>query len=114
MSRGSIVHHLNSGESHPIAFEAQTYFLKLETVYEFDTPVLRFSFSSMACSQETYDYDMAARQRFLVKKQMTPKDFDAAAYVVRSLHRARARRRAGADLAALSPRRRRSTARRRC
>ena len=35
----------------------------------------------MACSQETYDYDMAQRQRILLKKQMTPKDFDAAAYV---------------------------------
>ena len=80
-----IVHELASGRSHEIAFEAQTYFLKLETVYEFDSPVFRFSYSSMACSQETYDYDMAARQRLLLKKQMTPKDFDAAAYVVRSV-----------------------------
>ena len=80
-----IVHHLTSGEAHEIAFEAQTYFLKLETVFEFDSPVFRFSYSSMACSQETYDYDMAARQRFLLKKQMTPNDFDATAYVVRSL-----------------------------
>ena len=80
-----IIRDLDSGESHQIAFEAQTYFLKLETVYEFDTSIVRFSFSSMACSQETYDYDMAARERFLVKKQMTPKDFDAAAYAVRRL-----------------------------
>ena len=80
-----IVHELASGRSHEIGFEAQTYFLKLETVYEFDSPVFRFSYSSMACSQETYDYDMAARQRLLLKKQMTPKDFDAAGYVVRSV-----------------------------
>ena len=80
-----IVHDLASGEAHAIAFEAQTYFLRLETVFEFDSGVFRFSFSSMACSQETYDYDMALRQRLLLKKQMTPKDFDAAAYVVRSL-----------------------------
>jgi oligopeptidase B len=46
---------------------------------------VRFSYASMACSQETYDYDMAARERILVKKQMTPKDFDASAYVVQSL-----------------------------
>src|ERR1700691_1431776 len=39
----------------------------------------------MACGEETYDYDMALRQRLLLKKQMTPKDFDAAAYVVRSV-----------------------------
>src|SRR5271168_1718707 len=80
-----IVHELASGRSHEIGFEAQTYFLKLETVYEFDSPVFRFSYSAMACSEETYDYDMAARQRLLLKKQMTPKDFDAAGYVVRSV-----------------------------
>jgi oligopeptidase B len=80
-----IIHELASGHSHEIGFEAQTYFLKLETVYEFDSPLFRFSYSSMACSQETYDYDMAARQRLLLKKQMTPKDFDAAAYVVRNV-----------------------------
>ena len=80
-----IVHDLRSGEAHEIAFEAPTYYLQLETVYEFETSVMRFSFASMACSQETYDYDMAARRRVLVKKQMQPKDFDPAAYVLRRL-----------------------------
>ena len=37
----------------------------------------------MACSQEIYDYDFAHRQRILRKKQETPKDFDASAYVTR-------------------------------
>jgi oligopeptidase B len=78
-----MIHELTSGIAHEIAFEAQTYFLKLEPVYEFDTPVFRFSYSSMACSQEIYDYDVGARQRILRKKQMTPKDFDASAYVTR-------------------------------
>jgi oligopeptidase B len=78
-----MIHEFASGAMHEIAFEAQTYFLRLETVYEFDAPVFRFSFSSMACSQEIYDYDVAARQRILRKKQMTPKDFDASAYVAR-------------------------------
>ena len=78
-----MIHELASGAAHEIAFEAQTYFLKLEPVYEFDAPVIRFSFSSMACSQEIYDYDVGARQRILRKKQMTPKDFDASAYVTR-------------------------------
>jgi len=80
-----IIHEFASGEAHEIAFEAQTYFLRLEPVYEFDTPVFRFSYSSMACSQEVYDYDVGQRQRFLRKKQMMPKDFDATAYVTRSV-----------------------------
>ncbi|HEY1944342.1 MAG TPA: S9 family peptidase [Roseiarcus sp.] len=78
-----VIHEFASGEAHEIAFEAQTYFLRLETVYEFDTPVFRFGFSSMTCSQEIYDYDVGERQRILRKKQMTPVDFDAAAYVTR-------------------------------
>jgi oligopeptidase B len=78
-----VIHEFASGEAHEIAFEAQTYFLRLEPVYEFDTQIIRFSFSSMACSQEIYDYDVSLRQRILRKKQMTPKDFDATAYVTR-------------------------------
>jgi len=80
-----IIHEFASGESHEIAFEARTYFLKLETVYEFASSVFRFSYSTMACSQETYDYDMASRERILLKKQMTPRDFDPSAYVVKAL-----------------------------
>jgi oligopeptidase B len=78
-----VVHALADASAHEIAFEAQTYTLALEPVYEFDSPTFRFSFASMACSQEIYDYDFVHRQRILRKKQETPKDFDASAYVTR-------------------------------
>ena len=78
-----VVHALADGSAHEIAFEAQTYTLALEPVYEFDSPTFRFSFASMACSLEIYDYDFVHRQRILRKKQETPKDFDASAYVTR-------------------------------
>jgi oligopeptidase B len=78
-----IVHALADGSAHEIAFEAQTYTLAFEPVYEFNSPTFRFSFASMACSQEIYDYDFVDRQRILRKKQETPKDFDASAYVTR-------------------------------
>ncbi|WP_158817092.1 S9 family peptidase [Methylocapsa sp. S129] len=80
-----IVHELATGEEHAIAFDAETYFLGFEPVFEFDTPIFRFGFSSMSCPRETYDYDMALRQRMLRKKQMAPKDFDASAYVTRRI-----------------------------
>ncbi|HXT07770.1 MAG TPA: S9 family peptidase [Roseiarcus sp.] len=80
-----LVRDLRSDAEHEIAFEAQTYFLKLETTFEFDTPICRFSYSTLACTQETYDYDMAARQRFLVKKQAVPPGFEAGAYVVEAI-----------------------------
>jgi oligopeptidase B len=79
------VHDLETGEAHDIAFEEETYALDLRAVYEFDTALLRFSYSSMARPEETYDYDCATRARTLVKRQMTPPGFDPAAYVVRLL-----------------------------
>ncbi len=79
------VRDLNSGETHEIAFEGRTYFVKLETSFEFDASVCRFSYSSLASSQETYDYDMASRQRFLVKKQATAPGYDPTAYIVEAI-----------------------------
>ena len=81
-----IVRDLATGECHAVAFAAETYALHLQTVYEFATTALRFSFSTLACSEEIYDYDMATRERRLIKKQMEPPGFHAADYVVRRLN----------------------------
>jgi len=78
-----VVHPLDGGEPHEIAFDAETYTLGLEPVYEFASPTFRFSFAAMATSQEIFDYDVASRQRTLLKKQETPPDFDPSAYVAR-------------------------------
>ena len=84
MSRPSLsVIDLKNGESYEIAFEEETYFLRFEQVYEFDTPLIRFSYSSLARPQETYDYNAAERRRTLVKKQTIPRGFDPQAYVAR-------------------------------
>jgi oligopeptidase B len=80
-----VVRELATGEEHSIAFDAETYFLGFESVLEFDTPVLRFGFSSMNCPKETYDYEMALRRRTLRKKQMAPRGFEASAYVTRQI-----------------------------
>jgi oligopeptidase B len=74
---------LESGESHEIAFDEETYFLRLERVYEFDTSLIRFSYSSPTTPQETYDYDVVSRSRTLVKRQEMPRGFDPKAYVAR-------------------------------
>ena len=78
-----IIRDLDSGEEHEIAFEAETYFLGFESVFEFDTPLLRFAFSSMTTPREIYDYDMAKRVRILRKTQMAPRGYDPANYVTR-------------------------------
>jgi oligopeptidase B len=74
---------LASGDSHEIVFDEETYFLRLEPVYEFGASLIRFSYSSPATPQETYDYDVAQRRRALVKRQTMPRGFDPQAYVTR-------------------------------
>ncbi len=78
-----VVIDLKGGESHDIAFDEETYFLRLEPVYEFDTSLIRFSYSSLARPQETYDYDVVTRRRTLVKRQTMPRGFDPQAYATR-------------------------------
>src|ERR1700722_18877287 len=60
-----VVFDLESGDSHEIAFDEETYFLRREAVYEFDTSLIRFSYASPATPQETYDYDVVSRSRTL-------------------------------------------------
>ncbi len=74
---------LETREAHRVRFEAETYALRLDSTYEFASPTFRFTFSAMNASAETYDYDMAARQRMLRKKQETEPGFDPTAYVSR-------------------------------
>jgi oligopeptidase B len=78
-----VVYDLKGGESNEIAFDEETYFLRLEPVYEFDASLIRFSYSSPARPQETYDYDLTKRDRILVKRQAMPRGFDPQAYVAR-------------------------------
>ena len=75
----------DKGEDHAIAFDEEAYHLRLEDNLEFDTAVLRFSYSSMARPEEIYDYDMNARTRTLLKRQNVPSGHNADAYVVRRL-----------------------------
>ena len=80
-----IVRRLSDGDSHEIAFDAPTYFLQLERIFEFDTHGLRFGYSTLCRAQETYDYDMGSRARMLIKKQATAPDYDETAYAVETL-----------------------------
>ncbi len=63
---------LSGGHEHAIAFDEEAYALDLEPGLEFDTTTLRFVYSSMRRPDETYDYDMATRERRLRKRQEIP------------------------------------------
>lgn len=67
-----VVRELASGAEHVIAFDEAVYDLDLDEVLEFDTNVIRFGYSSLKTPAEVWDYDMATRERVLVKRQEIP------------------------------------------
>ena len=81
-----VIRDMESGDEHSIAFEEEAYSLGLERQYEYETPTLRFSYSSMTTPREIYDYDMSDRDRVLRKRQEIPSGHDPKAYVTRRVH----------------------------
>jgi oligopeptidase B len=80
-----IVRDMTSGEEHAIAFDEEAYSLGFGDMLEFDTDVLRFTYSSMTTPGEVFDYDMRTRERVLRKRQEVPSGHDPANYVTRRI-----------------------------
>jgi oligopeptidase B len=67
---------------HYITFPEPAYAVSPTQNVEFNSPTLRFTYSSMITPPSTFDYNMATRQRELKKRLEVP-GFDAAKYEVR-------------------------------
>lgn len=80
-----VVRELATGEEHAIAFAEEAYDIRLIEGYEYDTDILRFSYSSMTTPEETFDYDMAKRTRVLRKRQRIPSGHEPGEYVTRRI-----------------------------
>jgi len=80
-----VIRHFASGEEHATAFREEAYSLGLEERLEYDTETFRFTYSSMATPWETYDYNLATRERVLRKRQIIPSGHDSSKYVTRRL-----------------------------
>ncbi len=80
------IKNLTSGAVHSIAFDEEAYALGLSGSLEFDTSVIRFSYSSMTTPSRIYDYDMSSRSRTLRKEQEVPSGHMIEDYVTRRLH----------------------------
>jgi oligopeptidase B len=78
-----VVRRFADGEEHEIAFDEEAYSLGLSAGYEYDTPTLRFTYSSMTTPAQVFDYDMEARSRTLRKTQEVPSGHDPSLYVTR-------------------------------
>lgn len=78
-----LVRDRETGEEHAIAFAEEAYSLGLSGAAEYDTDVIRFSYSSMTTPSQLFDYDMATRERTLLKTQEVPSGHNPDDYVTR-------------------------------
>ncbi len=78
-----VVRRFADGAEHAIAFDEEAYALGISPGYEYDTPILRFTYSSMTTPAQVFDYDMTTRSRVLRKTQEVPSGHDPALYVTR-------------------------------
>jgi oligopeptidase B len=78
-----VIHHFADGAEHDIAFEEEAYSLRLSPGLEFDTPWIRFTYSSMTTPDQTYDYNVETRERVLRKTLEVPSGHDPDDYVTR-------------------------------
>ncbi len=75
-----------AGAEHEIAVDEPAYALSLGGSAEFDTTTMRYAYNSMSTPTQTWDYDMASRERSLRKTQEVPSGHDPADYVVERLN----------------------------
>ena len=99
-ARPRIVVRDTKGNEHAVAFAEEAYSLGLQPGHEFETAVIRFTYSSMTTPAETYDYDCVTRARQLRKRQAVPSGHDPAGLRHPPPVRHGAGRRDRADLAA--------------
>jgi oligopeptidase B len=70
-----------SGEGeHYLDFAAPAYLAYPSDNYDFDTPILRYTYTSMTTPKSVYDYNMIARERVLLKQEEVLGGFDASNY----------------------------------
>jgi oligopeptidase B len=69
-----------TGATHLVTFPEPAYSVFTVGNREFDTTRLRFSYQSLVTPSSTYDYDMATRERTLLKRQPVLGGYDPAQY----------------------------------
>ncbi|WP_210526149.1 S9 family peptidase [Rubellimicrobium arenae] len=80
-----VVRERATGQEHGIAFDEEAYSLGLGGTYEYDTDLMRFTYSSMTTPSSEFEYNMRTRERVLLKTQEVPSGHDPANYVTRRL-----------------------------
>ena len=77
-----VVRARHDGAEHAIDFAEQAYSLGMSNGYFWDSPWLRFDYSSPTTPAQVFDYNMATRERALRKTQLVPSGHTPADYIV--------------------------------
>ena len=71
---------------HQIEFPEEVYTAGISVNTEFDTDLLRFSYSSLTTPNSVFDYNMKTRERVLLKRDEVLGDFDPGNYQAKRLY----------------------------
>lgn len=74
------------GGEHSLEFDEPAYHAQIDINLEFDTPILRFGYTSMTTPNSIYDYNMVTRDRVLLKQEEILGGFDSKNYITERLH----------------------------
>jgi oligopeptidase B len=80
-----VITEIRTGDEHEIAFDEEAYSLGLSPGYEFDTTMVRFTYSSMTTPAQVFDYDMVTRDRTLRKTQEVPSGHNPDEYITKRI-----------------------------
>ncbi|HVP07708.1 MAG TPA: S9 family peptidase [Candidatus Acidoferrum sp.] len=69
-----------TNETHDVSFDEPVYTIRPGESGDFDSKLLRFSYTSLVTPSTVYDYDMEARQKELKKQQEVLGGYDPKAY----------------------------------
>jgi oligopeptidase B len=72
--------------AHYIEFGEPAYLAYPRDNYDFDTPVVRYVYTSLTTPPSVYDYNMVTREKKLLKREEVLGGFDAANYQTERLH----------------------------
>ena len=78
-----IIRDLKKNLEQIIKFDEDIHSIGTSEGFEFDTTVIRFSYSSMKTPQQVYDYKIETGERLLKKEQQIPSGHNAANYITR-------------------------------
>ncbi len=73
-------------EEHILEFDEPAYQAHISINLQFDTPILRYAYTSMTTPNSVYDYNVVTREKVLLKRDEVLGGFDSLNYITERLH----------------------------